>query len=352
MFRFLRLGICILSIFALALLFACEGDQGPQGPPGDKGDPGEPGSGCGSAPPEDFYLSMAVFNGYDGVDMDYRAADFVKVTFDTEQEPGSDLIVGVFLEEPPTLDGEDGDIDEWGDGNDIYESRIALDETVGNDIGTGEVLVRCAYDAENVYFFFTWSEAGVTEENRNFEEWEITSTPEFTYTTVGSEDRLWILFPEDSDFEPSENDVLLADGLDNASLSVSGRVDVWDWRASLTDLVGFVDDAYIVFDGASHGGVQFDAGGGAFVRNIDGDHPAWMHFTDPNANVDYPLWFRDAIIFNTTNWGNGQTIPGYMATVPYGDRGDIYCASIFEMPRWIVEVQRSRSTGSGNDKQF
>jgi len=352
MFRLMRLGIFVMSILAFALLFACEGDQGPQGPQGPTGDPGEPGTGL--AAPDDFYFSLAVFNEYDGTEAVYRAVDFAKVVCDTSQSPSSDVIVAAYIETPPRIDGDDGDIDEWGIGDDLYESHIPLNYTVGEDNGINEVLIRCVYDQDNIYFFLTWAEPAGDQsaENRNYREWVIDEvTPDFTISRSGSEDRLWMMFPADDSFVPGETDVLLGTGLDNASIP-DMRVDVWDWRAALTDLVGFADDGYIVVSGSTHDGVKFDTGGPCYFENVNGDMPAWMHYTDPNGQGLYPFWSSDKIPFESSGWVVNQNIPGYIAMVPYGDRADVNAASIKSQIGWTVEFKRARFSGSGNDKQF
>jgi hypothetical protein len=369
MFRLLRLGIILMSILALTFVLACEGDQGPQGSQGDQGDPGDPGQDLAVQPPNDIYFSLAVFNQFDGSEIEYRSDDFIKISFDTTQTPDADLVVAPFLEQAPKIDGEDGDIDEWGVGEDLWESDILLEGVFGYDNEIDTVMIRCAYDATYIYFLLTWEETKIDSmeedtlvmhifeqaETRKLEEWVYSGFgDEARFIADGAEDRLWMMFLTDPDYVPVDGqDALLNGGLANASFGVSSmRVDVWDWRAALTDMAGFADDGYLVYEGGTAGDIMFDAGGAAFMKNINDTVPAWMYYTDPNADADYPFWFRYGVVFSPDNWIRNSTIPGYMAMIPYGDRGNVHAASFFQAPRWTVEFKRLRNTGSGNDIQF
>jgi len=357
MVRLMRLGVVLLSILALTIGRACEGDQGPQGPPGNQGDPGEPGQDLTIAPPEDVYFSIAVLNQFDGEEFNYRSQDFIRITFDTTETPGSALVVGVYLPHAPDLDGEDGDIDEWSTTDELFESDIPLSGVIGTDNGISTISVRCAYDESFIYFFLTWAEVAGNMQigaNRNLQEWQTAEPNNFTGDIIGSEDRVWMMFIEDPSYIPSTSDCLLECGLDNASFSDSLHIDVWDWRASVTDLVGFADDCYLKYKTGVSVVINGDVGGPAFMRNInaEGTLPAWMAYNDPSANANYPFFFRSAIPFRNGNFLAFSTIPGYMALIPYGDRGNIYSASAFQSPRWTVEIKRARNTGSGTDIQF
>ncbi|NIP44387.1 MAG: hypothetical protein GWO41_07370 [candidate division Zixibacteria bacterium] len=354
MFKFLRLGIILMSVLALAFLFACEGDQGPQGPEGEPGEPGDPGEDLTIAPPPDIYFSVAVFNEFDGTEINYRSQDFIQITFDTSQTPSEDLIVGAFVNQSPIIDGSDGDIDEWGVGEDLFESDIPLTGTIGNDNGIIEVSMRCVYDARYVYFFLRWSEESTGEfiesENRNLEEWRNQGVGTFDPLIIGSEDRAWLMFLTDPSYIPSGADCLLS--CESPVLGMDMKIDAWDWRACLTDLTGYADDGNLMFSGSTLSGFAADAGGGAFMRNELAGLPEWMYYDDPNANGDYPFWFRFAVPFENTNWSTNSTVPGYMALLPYGDRADVEAAGMYENTVWTLELKRLRNTGSGNDIQF
>ena len=357
MSKLLRLGIFLAVIMALTLSFACEGDQGPQGPAGDPGDPGDPGQDLSIAPPNDMYFSIGVFNQYDGVEMNYRSKDFIKITFDTSAANNATTVIGLFLDRAPKIDGADGDVDEWGVNDEIFESRIQLIDVAGTNNYTPQVTMRCVYDEDYIYFYMYWEEFsnnfGIGE-SRNFEEWVYEGFgDEAAFEPTGSEDRVMLMFVTEPGFVPAEGDQIMNGGLENVSLSSAYRIDVWDWRASLTDLVGFADDGYLVYDGSSLSDLMGDAGGAAFMKNIDADAPAWMYYNDPSANGDYPFFFRYATPFvDDGNFARSNTIPGYMALVPYGDRGNITAASSFATKFWTVEIKRARNTGSGNDVQF
>jgi Ethylbenzene dehydrogenase len=355
MSRHLRLGMIFMFVMALTFMFACEGDQGLQGPTGETGEPGTPGENLSTTPPDDVYLSLAIFNQFDGVETNYSSTDFLRVTFDDTQTPSPDLVVASFVDRPPILDGEDGDIDEWGDGEDIYESNVSLGDVIGRDNNIGSVRVRCVYDEKYIYFFLYWEEKAPGfefSESRNFEEWEYQGF-NLPWETHGSEDRVWLMFLTDLTYVPSTGtDCLAGCGLENASFGSDMMVDVWDWRASLTDVVGFADDGYLYYSGGSNDGIMYDNGGVAFMRNIEDDQPVWMHYKDPGHNADYPFWFRNAVPLKDSGFVEDKTIPGYMALIPYGDRGQIAAGSVFELPFWTVELRRLRNTGSGNDIQF
>ncbi|MBD3216671.1 MAG: hypothetical protein GF310_00250 [candidate division Zixibacteria bacterium] len=360
MFRLLRLGIILISVLALTFSFACEGDQGPQGPQGEPGEPGDPGQDLTIAPPPDTYVSFAVFNQFDGTDINYRSRDFIRITFDTSQTPTDELIVAAFVDASPVIDGVDGDIDEWGfeagDEMDLYESDVPLTAALGTDNEISEVSVRCVYDARYIYFFLRWSEESTADfeegENRNLMEWENDGVSTFDPIMVGSEDRAWLMFLTDRSYVPGEADCLLECEAENAALQSGMMIDAWDWRACLTDLTGFADDGYLEYVANELSGFTADDGGAAFMRNESGGLPEWMYYDDPNANGNYPFWFRFAVPFVDGNWARNANVPGYMALIPYGDRASVETASTYENPRWTLEIKRLRNTGSGNDIQF
>ncbi len=359
MCKLLRLGIILVSVLALSFMLACEGDEGPQGPEGPPGEPGEPGEDLQIAPPDDIYFSLAIFNQFDGTATNYRAHDFLRITFDSTAEPAEDVVVAGYVSAAPEIDGVDGDIDEWGFAEDLFESDVPLEGIVGDDNMISEVSVRCVYDEKYIYFFLTWVEENVLDgpepsESRNLQEWRYLGFgDEAGFEPTGSEDRVWMMFLTDTSYTPGANDCLLECGLDNATLASAMRIDVWDWRASITDLVGFGDDLYMTYSGGAVNGPVGDAGGAAFMRNIDGDEPAWMHYDDPNENALYPFWFRHAVQFvDDGSFSRNSTIPGYMALIPYGDRANVASMGLYENPRWTVEIRRLRNTGSGNDIQF
>jgi hypothetical protein len=361
MFRLLRLGIILISVLALTFSFACEGDQGPQGPQGDPGDPGDPGQDLTIAPPPDTYVSFAVFNQFDGTEINYRSKDFMRITFDESQTPiDNELIVAAFVDVSPVIDGSDGDIDEWGFDNGeeivLYETDVPLTAAVGTDNEIGSISVRCVYDARYIYFFLRWREESNADfqesENRNLEEWENDGVSTFDPLILGSEDRAWLMFLTDRSYTPAEGDCLLECSSENAALPDGMKVDAWDWRACLTDLTGFADDGYLEFSSGELSGFIADAGGAAFMRNELDGLPDWMYYDDPNADGDYPFWFRFAVPFVDGNWARNANVPGYMALIPYGDRANVEAASSFETSNWTVEIKRLRNTGSGNDIQF
>jgi hypothetical protein len=70
------------------------------------------------------------------------------------------------------------------------------------------------------------------------------------------------------------------------------------------------------------------------------------------ARVDF-LFAEDAVPFDpNTNWGDGNTIPGYVVKKGSGSRADVKAMAIYSDGTWTVEFQRSLITHNLDDHQF
>ena len=384
MARIFGTALSFLLILLVMSFLGCEGDQGPQGPKGDPGDDGPPGNDISGEPPSDMYFGLAITNESA---FDQNGNLRIKLTFDEEQEPDSDLVVCHRLDISPTLDGD------WrGDWENIGKSVIRVANVRGADNGLKHIDVYSGYNDDYIYFLVNWQEPGLfgIPDTRSWtpdawKAWEDTTwevkkidtletDPLITDTTWkmdeiklvwrqgGSEEDMLYLFWDISGIENwntdcaallyHEDSTLHLDGIDD------GLVDVWHWMAGRTGAIGYFDDEYL--DAV---GIHADQGTAAYMANIKDTLPHWMYMLDPGSNSLPPLWLWDADLFDMnagkpdTSWVKYNTIPGYISVLPTGGRTDIEC-SVSAVSwddgtkSWTLEFRRLRHTGQGDDVQF
>jgi hypothetical protein len=136
--------------------------------------------------------------------------------------------------------------------------------------------------------------------------------------------------------------------------------DVWHWKSTRTDPVGYVDDKYwsvVDFDAKDIGRHGDPKEGGGYEKNVnkdDASHPPFLP-NGPKAvrhgailkehAVEYTQAAADEIKPETI-------IPGILVSPCQGDRGDVRCTSLHENGRWTVYMRRALDTGSERDTAF
>ena len=136
-------------------------------------------------------------------------------------------------------------------------------------------------------------------------------------------------------------------------------VDVWHWKATRTDPLGQVDDKYwsaVDFKSKDVGRHGDPNDGGGYKKNTsqDGNHPKFL--PDEFANVTQGIIPSEHAVEYSDKAAQrikaGTIVPGIVASVVLGDRGDITCVSRHEDGRWWLYMRRKLDTGSEHDVKF
>ncbi|NIO19255.1 MAG: hypothetical protein GTN76_00530, partial [Candidatus Aenigmarchaeota archaeon] len=139
-------------------------------------------------------------------------------------------------------------------------------------------------------------------------------------------------------------------------------VDVWHWKATRTNPLGFTDDKHwvdltnakiITYEGEEVKRTRLgDSGSGFASSNKDGKLPKYMHVSDPGANAVF-LFEHEAIAFEPeAAWMDGDTIPGYVLKKGTGSEADVETSGGYHDGIWVVEFKRKLNTGNPDDAVF
>lgn len=360
MSRVFGTALSLLVVLLMLSFIGCEGDQGLQGPKGAQGDDGADGRDASVDPPSDMIFGLAITNGSE---YDQNGNTHVTLTFDQSAQPSEDVVVCYKLDKPPVLDGEDQGIEDWGS-DEFTISSIPLVNLRGIDNRISFADMRAGYDDKYIYFMVSWVEVadpsqGIIANADWFPgRWRYDRGDRVWTRQAMTEDQILLFWDISGVDSWAENgaDLLYHDDDSTLYLSSPGLVDVWHWKAGRTGLTGFFDDEYV--DGVTPG-LLADHGTGAYVDNVNGMYPRWMHRTDPNTTETSPpfqLW--NTVPFDSTaNWNDNATVIGVVSVMPTGGRSDIECSGGDSWKpgagdRWTMEFRRLRHTGHGDDVKF
>lgn len=370
---------------AIALLIqVCEGPMGPAGLAGTDGADGLPGADGtnGTAgvdatylPPAGTYFSLAVNNNAG----DMQFGSFVNyLAFDAADETiaaGSTIpkVLATETTLPPEIDGS-ASTGEWSG----TATTITLEQITDfakydgvSPIGVTSIDVTAMYDESYVYFLLAWDDADESDEKAKLT-WDGTE-----WRASGNEDRFYMMFPvtgfTGNDFA-NDNGCKAFCHYDEASENGKGYMfthttgmiaDVWQWKASRGNPVGFIHDKHMVYQDStalnasdtkpkSFSGRKGDQGQDTYIENkLSSGLPKYMHVSDPDANASYPSMVWDMVPFDATATFTAEaTIPGVFLRAPNGSSADVVATGIYTGTGWVVEVKRARNTGQGDDHQF
>jgi hypothetical protein len=123
-------------------------------------------------------------------------------------------------------------------------------------------------------------------------------------------------------------------------------LDLWNWKAARTALLGFADDRYLDFEGM-HG----DTPGELFTENSRAHLNGGIDIK-PFADGDAPVYDADRLPAGEGFRSPGTLAPGYMVKRPVGGRADVSAVTRYEGGRWIVTLRRALHTGDPRDVVF
>jgi hypothetical protein len=243
---------------------------------------------------------------------------------------------------------------------------IELAGGMGFSSGRTQLTLRALHDETDLFVLAQWDDPS---EDRQYMPWKRTADGWQRQVTdqqdesVYYEDKFSLIFPMQADwqFDRFGCAAYCHLGGDRAyGYKGSERpVDVWHWKATRTDPVGQVDDKYwsaVDFKSKDVGRHGDPNDGGGYEKNAsqDGSHPKFL--PDDFANVTQGIIPTEHAVEYSDKAAErieaGTTVPGIVASLVLGDRGDISCVSRHEDGRWRLYMRRKLDTGSEHDVKF
>jgi hypothetical protein len=264
----------------------------------------------------------------------------------------------------------DGVVDEasW---NDAIATTISCDK----DGDSRDVELRALYDEQFVYFLATWEDESHSVQP---DSWEWTGTE--WDPSPHKEDRLSFLWNTDSEIDgfKQNSQGCAAMSCHDGQWTTNNdqeKGDLWQWLAARTNPTssprpGWMDDLSV-----DDTGIKPDdfAGSKVWEKNskfanddnestepyTPGDEPIWkVHDTNPPQNMDpQGLYLFDGFkmdIQPSDEFADEEQIPGYLLSIPSGDRADIAAKGIYDeaADTWTLEIKRKLMTGNAGDVAF
>jgi len=142
--------------------------------------------------------------------------------------------------------------------------------------------------------------------------------------------------------------------------------DIWQWRASTTNPLGYADDGFLDHTNlskkdeknadkrinAAHKWDDLGPNGSTQVRNKENNGPKWTH----KASITEPFLIKgQEAPLDSSKIKKGDAVPGWRLTRPNGSRGDIDAAATYDKKEgmWTLELSRKRVTQDPkHDVQF
>lgn len=273
-------------------------------------------------------------------------------------------LISVKVDAPPKLDGK---------GKDVAWAKAKGVDVEAED--GPEINIKTVYTKDRVYFRLSWKDStesihldkwvydgkkwGVKQEIRWEDEdpWEADSD-RFCFQWPIKDDNLIKRFSEKGCsvlcHKPEKENKMFVKKPHEAS-------DIWQWRASTTNPLGYADDGFLDHTNISkkdernaekrtNAAHKWDALGKAGVTNIqnkEDDGPKWMS----KASSQEPFLMKGKEIpLEKAKIKKGDTIPGWLLARPNGSRGDIDAAAGYDkkLGLWMLELSRKLVT---NDKK-
>ena len=278
-------------------------------------------------------------------------------------------LISVKVDTPPTLDGK---------GNDAAWAKTKGIEVEAED--GPEIEIKTVYTRDRVYFRMSWkdwtesinldkwvyngSKWGVKQEKRWEDEppWEADSD-RFCFQWPLRDEVLVKKFSKKGCavlcHKPERENKMYTNGPHEGS-------DIWQWRASTTNPLGYADDGFLDHTNiskkdernadkrinAAHKWDELGTDGLAQKRNQKGKGPKWMAKTSSKA--PFLIKGQEAPI-DMSKIKKGDAIPGWLLARPNGSRGDIDAVAKYDKGkgRWTLELSRKLMTDDPeHDVQF
>jgi PAS domain S-box-containing protein len=235
-------------------------------------------------------------------------------------------------------------------------------------IGIVDVSLKALYDSEYIYFFASWLDS---TESVNKDMWTYNGE---NWTSSGNEDRIAFFWNIDDSVRGFNiaGCAMLCHGDRMHTNAPEETADLWQWKASRTNPLGYADDEWLddtVVEGydekakeaAMHGdGTSHLFYNEGYVRNINSEGTAPKYYEpDPESEEDARFIFQwevesgEAVkITDSARFNVGALVPGYILKRPVGNRGDVDAKGVWRDGKWMVEFRRKLNTGYDSDVQF
>jgi hypothetical protein len=285
--------------------------------------------------------------------------------------PAENALVSVPASQPPALDGNNSDA-VWANA-----PALTIQTHGGANQSATRVMVQSAYDAENIYFFLTWSDPTQSFLRNPWEKqpdgsWKMLTDPndKGSDDSLYYEDKISLLWPT----QAGSTDANLNQGCggachsgENADVKPFGNMylpdpdaisDLWQWKSVRN--VGQVDDQYMngnrfSKDNPAAGFHSDPSDGGGYAANQTEDKQAPMYMSPNGGSRDgAPGWIlqSEKTPLDDSLFQPGNRVPSILVEPFTGDRGDISAQWRYQNGLWMVELSRKRATGSNYDVQF
>ena len=147
---------CLTALAGLIVLVGCEGDTGTTGAKGSKGRQGTSGYDPDRLPPADRPFAFGVTNK---TESSVSGRKQIYLSFDSTARGTKDTVVANHVSVPPLIDGKDDEDFEWGPQKSKLSNMAFINPDPGVlDCQMSRATVRAAYDNENIYMLFQWTE--------------------------------------------------------------------------------------------------------------------------------------------------------------------------------------------------
>ncbi len=278
-------------------------------------------------------------------------------------------LISVKVDVPPKLDGK------GGDGAWAMAKQVEVEAEDGPEIS-----IRTVYTKDRLYFLLSWKDEtesinmdkwvydgnkwGVKEEKRWEEEppWEADSD-RFCFQWLIRDETLIKKFAEKGCailcHKPEKESKMYTSGPHQVS-------DIWQWRASITNPLGYADDGFLDHTNiskkdernadkrinAAHKWDELGPGELNFARNQEGEGPKWMS----KVSSKEPFFIKgQEVPLDMSKIKKGDAVPGWLLARPKGSRGEIDAAAKFDQDEglWTLELSRNLVThDQAHDVQF
>lgn len=268
-----------------------------------------------------------------------------------------------------TASKKNGDIkiDGFSVENDWNLTAPLVVEVQDGSIGSVEVSIKALYDTENIYFFITWPDSSESTEK------SIWVYDGVNWSSSGEEDRFAVIWNIDNSIQGFNigGCAMLCHG-DRMHTNAPGeKGDLWQWKASRTNPLGYMDDEWIdnnVLKGytevATEAALKGDSSQSiyttGYVRNINDNKsaPRYLNPQQLQSGTFSKLLLADlesGLLVEVEGLDLDERraiVPGYLLSRPDGSRGNIDARGMWADGMWNLEIKRKLDTGNPDDVQF
>ena len=188
----------------------------------------------------------------------------------------------------PTIDG-DGNDEAWGEG--VPETQLNIAGAIG-DNGLREAYMVAVHDSTHIYFKLAWPDPTGTMSTQK-DVWHFDGA---VWNRSGEEDIVVFFFPTDT--PPTDWETLGGGTIDSEDrLPGDGTLNVWGWRAGLTNPFGWADDLI------------------ATATELVGDAGTAVTETNYDPGKSYPPFVQDPSV--EPSWGSNVLLED--EAIPFED---------------------------------